>query len=266
MLMINALRSILTPNDKVLFLGVFNNKKTLHMAGKTKPMSQIKQLLLLQQQGHKIKVIARNLAISKNTVKSYLERIIRLNKPIEDLLSLDDLALESIFNPGNPAYKDHRYKYIKNRLEYYATELKRKGVTQKLLWEEYIAEVPNGYSLTQFTFHLRQQLVARKPTMVLSYKPGEKLYVDFAGHKLSYIDSDTGECIECPVFVACLPFSDYAFAIVVRSQRIEDFIYALCRCIEFLGGVPVILVPDNLKAAVIRATRYDPELNRALED
>ena len=125
------------------------------MAGKTKPMSQVKQMLLLQQQGRKIKVIARNLGISKNTVKSYLERIIKLGKPIEELLALDDPALEAIFNTGNPAYKDDRYVYIKNKLDYYASELKRKGVTQKLLWEEYIEEVPDGYSLTQFCFHLR---------------------------------------------------------------------------------------------------------------
>jgi hypothetical protein len=64
------------------------------------------------------------------------------------------------------------------------------------LWEEYIADVPDGYGLTQFAFHLRQQLVARKPAMVLSYTPAEKLYVDFAGHKLSYVDTFTGECIE----------------------------------------------------------------------
>lgn len=85
------------------------------MAGKNKPMSQVKQLLLLQRQGNKIKFIARNLGISKNTVKSYLARIISLNKPIEELLSLDDPALELIFHGGNPAYKDERYEYIKTR-------------------------------------------------------------------------------------------------------------------------------------------------------
>ena len=83
------------------------------MAGKIKPMSQIKQLLLLQQQGQKIKAIARNLGISKNTVKSYLARIIVMNKPIEELLAMDDPALASIFHGGNPAYKDTRYVYEK---------------------------------------------------------------------------------------------------------------------------------------------------------
>jgi len=70
-----------------------------------------------------------------------------------------------------------------------------------------------------------------------------KLFVDFAGKMLPYIDRDTGEVIYCPVFVACLPFSDYAFAIVVRSQSIDDFIYALKRCLEFIGGCPMVLVP-----------------------
>ena len=236
------------------------------MAGKIKPMSQIKQLLLLQQQGQKIKAIARNLGISKNTVKSYVARIIVMNKPIEELLAMDDPSLASIFHGGNPAYKDTRYEFMKSRFDYYVAELKRKGVTQKLLWEEYISEAPDGYGLTQFTFHLRQLLNARKPAMVLTHEPAQKLFVDFAGHKLSYIDKETGECIECPVFVACLPFSDYAFAMAVRSQCIEEFIHALTQCIEFLGGAPAILVPDNLKAAVIKANRYEPELNRALED
>ena len=81
------------------------------MAGKIKPMSQIKQLLLLQQQGQKIKAIARNLGISKNTVKSYLARIIVMNKPIEELLSMDDPSLASIFHGGNPACF-YRFNYV----------------------------------------------------------------------------------------------------------------------------------------------------------
>ena len=164
------------------------------MAGKIKPMSQIKQLLLLQQQGQKIKAIARNLGISKNTVKSYLARIIVMNKPIEELLSMDDPSLASIFHGGNPAYKDTRYEFMKSRFDYYVAELKRKGVTQKLLWEEYISEVPDGYGLTQFTFHLRQLLNARKPAMVLTHEPAQKLFVDFAGHNFDY--SRSAAC--CP--------------------------------------------------------------------
>jgi transposase len=244
----------------------FIGYKTQQMAGKIKSMSQVKQLLLLHQQGSKIKYIARSLGISKNTVKSYLARLHGLSQSITDLLDMPDPALERLFTSGNPAYKDERYLYIRERLEYYATELKRRGVTQKLLWEEYIADVPDGYGLTQFRFHLRQQLIARKPSMVLQHKPADKLFIDFAGHKLSYVDSLSGECIECPVFIASLPFSDYCFAIVVRTQSIEDFIYALRCCLEHLGGIPFIIVPDNLKAAIIKANNYEPTLSRALED
>jgi transposase len=236
------------------------------MAGKLKPMSQIKQLLLLHGQGKKIKYIARSLGISRNTVKSYLARIQDLKLDIQHLLSVDDPELEHILSGCNPAYKDERFEYIKSKLDYYKKQLESKGVTRKLLWEEYLEEVPSGYGLTQFCFHLKQQLLARKPSMVLQHEPGEKLFIDFAGHKLSYIDIDTGELIQCPVFVACLPYSDYAFAIAVRSQGIDDFIYALRQCLEFLGGSPVILVPDNFKSAIVKANRYEPDLNRALED
>jgi transposase len=236
------------------------------MAGKLKPMSQIKQLLLLHGQGKKIKYIARSLVISRNTVKSYLARIQDLKLDAKQLLAADDPELEHIFSGGNPAYKDERFEYIKSKLDYYQQQLKHKGVTRKLLWEEYLEEVPSGYGLTQFCFHLKQQLLARKPSMVLNHVPGEKLYIDFAGHKLSYVDTNTGELILCPVFVACLPYSDYAFAIVVRSQGIDDFIYALRQCLVFLGGSPLILVPDNLKSAIVKANRYEPDINRALED
>lgn len=239
----------------------FSGYKIPQMAGKLKPMSQVKQLLLMHQQGNSIKYTARSLGISKNTVKSYLQRLQGLDQPIRELLTLSEPALESLFSCGSPAYKDERYVYMRDRLDYYSKELNRKGVTMKLLWEEYISEVRDGYGLTQFRFHLRQQLIARKPSMVLQHEPAHKLYIDFAGHKLAYIDTLTGERIECPVFVACLPYSDYGFAFVVRSQTIEDFIYALRCCLEHLGGAPVILVPDNFKAAVIKANNYEPTLN-----
>jgi transposase len=236
------------------------------MAGKIKPMSQIKQLLQLHAQGNSIKSIARTLGISKNTVKSYLNKFKGLKIETDILLSMDEMELESKFHAGNPAYKEPRYEYLKNHLDYYEKELKKTGVTRYLLWEEYRQSNPGGYGYTQFVFHLNQQLVARKPSMVLSHEPGHKLFVDFAGKKLSYIDRQTGEIIECPVFVACLPHSDYGFAMAVRTQGIEDFIHALGCCLKTLGGSPKILVPDNLKSAVIKASRYEPELNQALED
>lgn len=240
------------------------------MAGKPRPMSQIKQLLQLYKQGESKKSIARILGISRNTVKAYLSKISTLEADIDKLLALDDPLLEKQFHIGNPSYKDNRYEHLKSRLDYYISELERVGVTRQLLWEEYKSDYPDGYRRSQFFHHLSQHKKAAKPSMVLSHKPGEKLFVDFAGKKLSYIDQKTGEVIECPVFVACLPYSDYGFAIAVLHQSvegtIEDFIYALEQCLQFLGGVPKILVPDNLKAAITKADRYEPDISQALED
>jgi transposase len=236
------------------------------MAGKPKHMSQIKQLLQLHEQGKSIKFIARSLGISKNTVKVYLSKIALSPVTIKALLSLDDPILEGKFHAGNPAYKDKRYEHFKNNLEYFIQELKKKGVTRHLLWEEYLESYPSGYGHSQFNFHLSQHLVARKPSGVLTHKAGEKLYIDFAGDPLSYIDRDTGEVVKCQVFVACLPYSDYSFALAVRSQCVEDFLYALGCCLQELGGVPEILVPDNMKSAIVKASRYEPDVNRALDD
>jgi transposase len=236
------------------------------MAGKTRPMSQIKQLLQLYKQGMKYNTIARTLGISRNTVKSYLHKLSLLRVDIDTLLKLDDPVLEARFHAGNPAYSDGRFDYFKSHLAYYESELKRKHVTRRILWQEYRREQPQGYGYTQFCYHLSQQLIARKPTMVLNHNPGEKLFVDFAGDKISYIDSQTGEIIYCQVFVACMPYSDYSFAMAVRSQSIEDFLYALSCAFVYFGGVPPVLVPDNLKSAIVRANRYAPEVNRALEN
>jgi transposase len=236
------------------------------MAGKPKRMSQIKQLLQLHEQGQGIKYMARSLRMSKNTVKAYLTKLTSLPLTVTALLKLDDPVLEGMFHAGNPAYKDERYEHFKTKLDYFTQELKKRGVTRNLLWEEYLEAYPGGYGRTQFNFHLSQNLVARKPSAVLQHKPGERLYIDFAGDPLFFIDPDTGEQIRCQVFVACLPYSDYCFAIAVRSQSVEDFLYALGCCLQALGGVPEILVPDNLKAAIIKASRYEPDVNRALED
>lgn len=135
-----------------------------------------------------------------------------------------------------------------------------------VLWDEYRKDNPDAYSYGQFFHHLQQYLRNGKPSAVLDHNPGEKLYVDYAGKPMFYVDRETGEEIKVQVFVACLPYSDYCFALAVPSQKLEDFIYALGCCLKEFGGVPQTLVPDNLKSAVIRADPYEPDLNRAPED
>lgn len=263
---------MLTPLDGFWFFAGDSTAKARVMAGKIKPMSQIKQLLLLYEQGKGFKTISRTLGMSKNTVKSYISKLDGLTQgkkgsSLQELLSLEDPELQTRFHSGNPSYKDSRYPDFIARKDYFLSELQRVGVTRRLLWQEYREHHPQGYSYTQFCFHLQQHRIAmRSPTMVLSHTPGEQLFIDFAGKKLSYVDRSTGELVYCPVFVACMPYSDYGFAQAVPSQSTEAFLHALSCCLSALGGVPQALVPDNLKSAVVKASRYEPSLNRALED
>lgn len=244
------------------------------MAGTPKEMSKIKQLLLLHQQGVSNRRAALQVGMNKETANKYIKKAEEDKLDLKELLALPDPVLEYRFLGGNPAYSDPRYELLKKNLEYYRTQLKMQGVTVKLLWEEYRGDDifnEEHYGLTQFRYHLTQLLdegSTKTPSTILKdlYVPGEKIFFDFTGTKLEYIDIETGEAILPECFVACLPFSDYCFVEAVPSQKAEDFTYAISQCFKHLGGVTKIWVPDNLKAAVVKCDKYEPKLNRMLED
>lgn len=253
-----------------LCTGIYKNTST-RMAGTVKDMSLIKQVLQLKQLGESNRGISRKLPIDKETVNGYVRTLTASGWQIDDLLRMEDPELERMFHAGSPAYSDPRMTDFLAKLPYFREQLTnpKLHVTRQLLYEEYIKSFPGGYGKSQFYFHLKQNLVAQKDcTAVLTetYKPGEKLMVDFAGDKLSYVDAETGEMVKVEVFVACMPYSDYTYAICVPSQKTEDFLFAIRMCLEHLGGVPPILTPDNLKSAVISNDRHEPKLNKALED
>jgi transposase len=236
------------------------------MAGKATEMSKIKQLLQLHESGVSNRQIAKTLCLNKETVNDYVRKLKKGGMRTGELLELEEPILEGKFIAGTAAYTDKRFEEFKELLPYFEKELERKHVTRHLLWQEYLTQHPSGYRYTQFCYHLSQLLVARKPTAILTHEAGKKLFVDFAGDKLEYVNPQTGEIIPVHVFVACLPFSDYSFIMAVRQQTTEDFLHALSCCLNAFGGSPQIVVPDNLKAAVIKADRYEPELNRLMED
>ena len=241
------------------------------MAGKSKNMSQIKQLLLLKKNGVSNRKAAEIIGINKETVNNYMNKVNADSLSIDELLRLDDPVLEHRLKGGNPAYSDRRFETFKHLLPYLQEEMKRKHVTLKLLWEEYRNEHPdNHYSLTQLRYHYNQNTEAGKesPSTILAdmRTGGEKLFLDFAGDTMGYVDRETGEPVPCQVFVATLPASDYGYILFVRSQCTEDFVYAVIQCLKHLGGVPKMLVPDNLKSAVVKTDRYEPSLNRVMED
>ena len=161
------------------------------MAGTVKEMSLIKQVLQLKQQGESNRGIARKLSINKETVNGYMNTIDANGWDIGELLKIDNPELERMFHAGSPAYTDARMKEFLRLLPYFREQLtnRKLHVTRQLLWEEYPQTHPDCYGKSQFYDHLKQNLVAQKDiTTVLAqtYKPGEKLMIDFAGNKLSY--------------------------------------------------------------------------------
>ena len=238
------------------------------MAGKNTSMSKIKQVLLMHRNGMSNRTIAKTIGLDKCTVNEYVRKIKADPLSLDALLNLEEPELEAHMFAGNPAYTDERMKIFLEKLPYFREQLEDKHVTRLLLWEEYRRENPDGYGKSQFFFHLKQNLVAQKQVGVLRnvYNPGEILMIDFAGDKLSYIDTQTGEMVHVEVFVGTMPYSGFTFAIAVPTQKVEDFAHALRLCIEALGGVPHVVVPDNLKSAVIKPNRWTPQLNKSLMD
>lgn len=243
------------------------------MAGTTIKMSKVKQVLQWYKQGgYSNRKIAEIVGINKETVNIYVKKAKTDPLTLDELFNMDEYLLDVRFRGGNPAYTDHRFVTFKEMLPYFVDQMSKpkNHVTLLLLWEEYVAKYPDDhYSLSQFRFHYKQNTVAQKQISTILadlHQPGEKIYLDFSGDTLSYIDTETGEMIKVQTFVACLPATDYTFAIALHSQRTEDFVYAFVRCLRHLDGAPKIIVPDNLKSAVIKADRYDPTLNKLLED
>lgn len=143
-------------------------------------------------------------------------------------------------------------------------ELRRKGVTLRLLWEEYRAdhaEGPEGYRYSQFCELYRQWRGGLDLVMRQEHKAGETMYVDYAGLTIGVVDRRTGEVREAQVFVAVLGASNYTFAEATWSQSLDDWIGSHVRSFEAFGAVPQTVVPDNLRTGVSRPCRYDPELN-----
>jgi transposase len=145
-------------------------------------------------------------------------------------------------------------------------EMRRRGVTMQLLWEEYKDVHPEGYQYTQFCVHYRAWKRKLDVTMRQDHKAGEKLFVDYAGQTVPIIDGKTGEVKEAEVFVAVLGASNYTYAEATCDQSLGNWISSHIRAFEHFGGVPGIVVPDNLKSGVTRACRYEPDLNPTYND
>lgn len=238
------------------------------MATQPTKMNIIKQVLTGHKNGLSVRKMADMYSISPTTVQRYLKMASEDPLGIDALLRLEDPELNHRFNGGNPAYCDRRFEDFKTRIAYFEQELKKPNMTTYLLWEEYRREVPDGYGLTQFRYHLKQNTVAVKPSTVLKafHQPAGKMYIDFAGNRLSYVDMETGEIVYVETFAAVLPCSGYTFITCIPSQGIEHFLGAVDAAIRFFGGAPRVLVPDNLRSAVKVFDKWSPTLTDGLNE
>lgn len=230
------------------------------MAGKTINMSKLKQIILLRGSGTPLQAIARTLQLSRNTVKKYLRLIEVKGLPDSELLALSDPQLDALFEDPDPGDQERLADLIK-WFPHLEKELKRTGVTRWILWGEYRQAHPNGFSYSRFCDHFKQYRVSRAATLHFEYEPGDKLFLDFTGKKLSIVDPTTGQLTLVEVFVAVLGYSQLTYVQAVATQRKEDFIGATERALHYFGGVPRVLIPDNLKSAVTKADKYEPAIN-----
>ena len=145
-------------------------------------------------------------------------------------------------------------------------ELRKTGVTRQLMWEEYIAQHPDGIKRSQFNEHYNRWCRKVNPVMHISHKAGDKMYVDYAGKTLQIVDKESGEVQQVQFFVAILGASQYTYAEASLSQGKEDFIASVENAMQFFGGVPAAIVPDNLKSAVTKSNSYEPTLNETFLD
>jgi transposase len=146
------------------------------------------------------------------------------------------------------------------------TERQRKGVTLELLHHEYLEQHPDGYRYTQFCEHYRRWCKKRRLSMRQVHRAGEKLFVDYAGHKPKIVDRNTGEEREVELFVAAFGASSLTYAEATETQRVADFIGSHSRALASFGGVPELVIPDQLKSGVTRACRYEPGLQRSYDE
>jgi transposase len=224
-------------------------------------MRKIKDILRLRHEaGLPYRGIASALNIGYGTVVDYLNRAQQagLGWPVPEGLHERDLG--RLLFPTQAVTGQRRF--AEPDFPEVCRELKRKGVTKLLLWQEYRQQHPDdGYSYAQFCHRYRVWLGCQQRSMRQVHRAGEKLFVDYCGPTMEVVNPDTGEYRQAQVFVAVLGASNYTFACASWSQKQADWLNAHVKAFEFFGGVPELVVPDNLKSAVRKTHRYEPDIN-----
>jgi transposase len=230
-------------------------------------MRKIKEVLRLHAAGQSQRVIAQSVAVARSTVKEYLQRAAAagVSWPLPDDLS--DTVLEACLFPA-PAPSTVRRPQPNWRAIHDEMKARRRtGVTLLLLWLEYKEANPDGLQYSHFCAGYRRWRGGLDRVLRQEHKAGEKVFVDFAGQTVPIVDRATGEILfEAEIFVSVLGCSNFTYAQPCRSQELPEWISAHTRMVEYFGGVPRAVVPDNLKSGVRHACFYEPDLNPTYQD
>src|SRR3954467_7927805 len=228
-------------------------------------MRKVREVLRLKHAcGASVRTIARSVGVGHTTVAEYLRRtaVIGITWPVPG--EIDDAELERLlFAPAGFNRPSARIMPDWNHVH---AELRRRGVTLLLLWEEYRSEHPDGYGYSRFCDLYIDWRRGVSATMRQTHVAGEKLFVDYAGDTVPVFDGATGEERRAHVFVAVLGASNYTYAEARWSEGPADWIGSHVTALAFLGGVPKLLVCDNLRAGVTAACRYEPGVNRSYQE
>lgn len=233
------------------------------MKKKRLSMRKIHEVLrLYYEKGLSQNAIAGACHIARSTTQDYLKRFqaTGLSWPLPENLGEPELNALLFTRPAEASDKSlPDWAYIHK-------ELARKGVTLKLLWQEFILTHPQSYRYTRFCQLYRQWVKTHKLSMRQRHKAGEKVFVDWAGQTMPLTDPTTGEVSQAQIFVAALGFSNYLYVEATPSQEKQYWLSCHVRAYRFYGGLSGIVVPDNPKVAVTSPCRYEPDLNPAYQE
>jgi len=236
------------------------------MANKPIDMNKLRSTIRLHTEGKSKRFISTQLGLSRNTVVKYVERFVATQLTYEEIHSKSDAELHALFQLPTAKQQPDKYKILHQYFPKLEKQLKKPGMTRQLLWEQYIANYPEGYGRTQFYDYYRRWKGTMNPSMRIDHKAGDKMYVDYAGKKLSLVDPISGELVDQELFVAILGGSQLIYCEASGSQKKEDFVSSCEQALLYYGGVPSAIVPDNLKSAVTKSHRYEPVLNETFAD
>jgi transposase len=222
-------------------------------------MRKIKEVLRLHYECERTqREISQATGVGLGTIWSYLKRAKATGRSCAELMAMDEAALDTLLFPPAPPAGTLRPEPDWGSVH---RELGKVGVTLELLWQEYRAAHPEGFGYSWFCEHYRAWVGTLSVTLRQTHVPGEKLFVDYSGKKIGIIDPNTGEIREAELFVATLGASNFTFAEATWTQRLPDWIGSHIRVFQYCGGVPEIVVPDNLKSGVNKPNFYDPVIN-----